>query len=156
MAGAGAAAAWLWSNFEEISHIQKQRPRKMVGEVKLCLESNPVPARTFKGLKQTLFAPGPRDPHRDWDRTVLECLLRNYGIAVDCRRGKDSGCSRPGYGLSPPGGSCHYPHHRASRTYTGLGKQTLGGDKHNLVHTRTQEKGAVNPHEINPDLPMSV
>ena len=31
------------------------------------------------------------------------------------------------------------------RTYTGLGKQTLGGHKQNLVHTRTQEKGAVTP-----------
>ena len=28
------------------------------------------------------------------------------------------------------------------RTYTGLGKQTLGGHKQNLVHTRTQEKGS--------------
>ena len=27
------------------------------------------------------------------------------------------------------------------RTYTGLGKQTLGGHKQNLAHTRTQEKG---------------
>ena len=29
------------------------------------------------------------------------------------------------------------------RTFTGLGKQTLGGHKQNLVCTRTQEKGAV-------------
>ena len=42
------------------------------------------------------------------------------------------------------------------RTYTGLGKQTLGGHKQNLVHTRTQEKGAVTPQEIDPDLPVSV
>ncbi len=42
------------------------------------------------------------------------------------------------------------------RTYTGLGKQTLGGHKQNLVHTRTQEKGAVTPQETDPDLPMSV
>ena len=33
------------------------------------------------------------------------------------------------------------------RTSTGLGKQTLGGHKQNLVHTRTQEKGAVTPKE---------
>ena len=38
-------------------------------------------------------------------------------------------------------------HHRAARTYTGLGKQTLGGHKQNLVCTRTQEKGAVTPQE---------
>ena len=46
--------------------------------------------------------------------------------------------------------------HRAARTYTGLGKQTLGGHKQNHVHTRTQEKGAVTPQESDPDLPMSV
>ena len=42
------------------------------------------------------------------------------------------------------------------RTYTGLGKQTLGGHKQNLVCTRTQEKGAVTPQETDPDLPVSV
>ena len=42
------------------------------------------------------------------------------------------------------------------RTYTGLQKQTLGGNRQNLVHTRTQEKGAVTPEETDPDLPVSV
>ena len=42
------------------------------------------------------------------------------------------------------------------RTYTGLGKQTLGGHKQNLVNTRTQEKGAVTPQETDPDLPVSI
>ena len=42
------------------------------------------------------------------------------------------------------------------RTYTELGKQTLGGHKQNLVHTRTQEKGAVTPKETDPKLPVSV
>ena len=42
------------------------------------------------------------------------------------------------------------------RTYTGLGKQTLGGHKQNLVSTRTQEKGVVTPQETDPDLPVSV
>ena len=41
-------------------------------------------------------------------------------------------------------------------TYTGLGKQMLGGHKQNLVCTRTQEKGAVTPQETDPDLPVSV
>ena len=39
---------------------------------------------------------------------------------------------------------------------TGLGKQTLGGHKKNLVHTRSQEEGAVTPQETDPDLPVSV
>ena len=33
---------------------------------------------------------------------------------------------------------------------------TFGGHKQNLVHTRTQEKGAVTPQETYPDLPVSV
>ena len=37
----------------------------------------------------------------------------------------------------------------------GLGKQTLGGYKQNLVCTRTQEKGAVTPQETDQDLPVS-
>ena len=41
------------------------------------------------------------------------------------------------------------------RTYIGLGKQTLGGHKQNLLHTRTQEKGAVTSQETDPDLPLS-
>ena len=41
------------------------------------------------------------------------------------------------------------------RTYTGLGKQTLGGHKQNLVHTRTREKEAGTPQGTDPDLPLS-
>ena len=42
------------------------------------------------------------------------------------------------------------------RTYTGLGKQILGGHKQNLGCTRTQEKEAVTPQETDPDLPRSL
>ena len=42
------------------------------------------------------------------------------------------------------------------RTNTGLGKQTLGGDKPNLVCTGTQYKGAVTPQETDPDLSVRV
>ena len=42
------------------------------------------------------------------------------------------------------------------RTSIGLGKQTLGGHKQNLVCTRTQEKGAVTPQETDPNLPVSI
>ena len=47
-------------------------------------------------------------------------------------------------------------HHRATGTYTGVGKQTLGGHKQNLMKTRTKEKGAMTPQETNPDLPVNV
>ena len=45
-----------------------------------------------------------------------------------------------------------------AKTYTGLGKETLGGHTHtkNLVHTRNQGKGEVTLQEPDPDLPMSV
>ena len=42
------------------------------------------------------------------------------------------------------------------RISVGLGKQALGGHKQNLVHTRTQKKGAVTPQKTEPDLPTSV
>ena len=41
------------------------------------------------------------------------------------------------------------------RTSTGQGKQTLGGNKRSLVHTRSQETGAVSPQETEPDSPVS-
>ena len=41
-------------------------------------------------------------------------------------------------------------------TSTGLGKQTLGGQKQNLLQSRTQEKGAVTPQVTQPDFPVSV
>ena len=44
----------------------------------------------------------------------------------------------------------------AYRTYTGLGKQTLGGHKQNLVCTRTREKGAGTTQGTDPDLPAGV
>ena len=42
------------------------------------------------------------------------------------------------------------------RTSIGLGKQILGGHKQNLVHTRTQENGAVTLQETEPDFPVRV
>ena len=85
---------------------------------------------------------------------MFECLLQWYGSAVTCCRGRGPGCHRPGCGISPLGGGHHLPHHRATRTYTGLGKQILGGHRQNPVHTRTQEKGAVTPQKTDPDLPV--
>ena len=109
----------------------------------------------LRGLKQTLFAPGPRDP----TETETELYLSVSCGGTDQQgsaQGQGSGYSRPGCGISLPGGSFHYPHHRATRTYTGLGEQTFGGRKQNLVCMRTQEKGAVTPRKIDPDFPMNV
>ena len=43
-----------------------------------------------------------------------------------------------------------------NRTSTGLGKQTRGGHKQNLMCIKTQEKGAVTSQETETDLPVSV
>ena len=87
---------------------------------------------------------------------MFECLLQRYESAVPSSRGSGSGCSRPGSAISPLGGGHHYPHNRAARTYTRLGKQTLGEHKQNLLHTRNKEKGAVMPKETDSDLPVNV
>ena len=140
-------AAQCWSTCEEISHVQGQRrsPSKMVGGAKSHLESNPLPARDAQRAQTDLVCTKTQRPHRDWDRTVLECLRWRPAPAVHRCRARGSGCSRPRCGISPLGGGHHQPHHRAARTYTGLGKQTLRGHRQNLVCTRTQEKGAVTP-----------
>ena len=57
---------------------------------------------------------------------------------------------------SPLRGEYHKTHHRATRTYAGLGKQALGRHKQKLVPTRTQEKEVVIKQETNPELPVSV
>ena len=139
-------------------HIQGQRrsPSKMVGRVKLCLETNPVPARDAQRNQTKLVCTRTQRTHRDWSRIVVECLLWRYRSAMDCCRGRDSGYSRPAYDISPLGGGHHEPHHRATRTYTGLGKQTLGQQKQKLMCTRTQEKRTVTPQEIDPNIPLSI
>ena len=118
---------------KKITHIQGQRrsPRKMVGGAKSRLESNLLPARDTWRAQTNLVHTRTQRPHRDWVRTVFECLLWRYESSVVCHRGRDSGYSRPGYGISPLGGGC-------------------------LVCTRTQEKGSVTPQETEPDLSMSV
>ena len=99
-------------------------------------------------LKQTLCVPGPREP----TETEPElCLSVSCGVQVSYRD-KGSGASRLGYGISLLGGD----HHKAIRTYTGLGKQTLGGHKQKLGYARTPEKGVVTPQETDPDLLVSV
>ena len=69
-------------------HVQGWRRRcgKTEEGVKLCLESNPFPPETLRGLKQTLCAPGPRDP------TETETELC---VSVSCRG--------PGWQWTPAG-----------------------------------------------------
>ena len=94
---------------KKIPQVQGQRrcPSKMVGGVKLCLESNPLFARDTRRAQTNLVCARTQRPRRDWARTEFECLLWNYRLAVDCCRGRGSGCHRPGYCISPLGGDHH-------------------------------------------------
>ena len=84
-----------------------KHPSKMVGGVKLCLESSPIPARDTQRAQTNFVRTRTQRPHRDWDRTVFEYLLWRFGLSVACCRGSSSGCSRPGCGISPLGGGRH-------------------------------------------------
>ena len=88
------------------------------------LESNLTPARDIHAY---FVHTNTHRPHRDWDRTMFEYLLRRYGSAVDCCRGRGSECSRPGYGISPLGGGRHYSHHRAAEITQDWGNKLLEG-----------------------------
>ena len=97
-----------WIPPEKIPHVQGQRrsPSKTVGEAKSCLESNPISARDTQRLKQTLCTPAPRD-HTETDTEL--CLSISCGGMGQqwTPTGRGSGCSRPGYGISPLGGGRH-------------------------------------------------
>ena len=94
------------SHQKKIPHVQGQRrkPSKMIGGVKSRLESNPICSRDAQRAQTNLVHTRTQRPHRDGARTVFECLLQMYRSAVDCCRGRGSGCTRPGYGISPLGG----------------------------------------------------
>ena len=57
---------------------------------------------------------------------------------------------KPSWGRSP------LIHHRAARTYAGLGNSALLEGTNRTLCTRTQEKGEVTPQETDPGLPASV
>ena len=118
----------VWSGFSVASYgkIQmnflvnpislRRSPSKMKGGAKSQLESNPIPTRDAQRAQINLGHTRTQRTHRDGDRIVSEYLLQRYRSTVDCCRGRGSGCSRPGYGISLLGGGCHQSHHRATRT----------------------------------------
>ena len=79
--GAGAVAVMHWRNCDQIPHVQGQRrsPGKTVGGAKSHLEANPVPSREAQWAQTNLVCTRSQRPQRDWDRTVVGCLLRRYG-----------------------------------------------------------------------------
>ena len=69
------------------------------------------------------------------------CLLRRYRSAVHCCGGRGSGCSRPGYGISPLGGGHHYLHTRATRIQD-WGNRLLEGTNKTLCTPGLGERGS--------------
>ena len=80
LSGAGAAAAWCWSDFKEIPNIQgwRRSPSKKVGEAKSRFESNPLPTREAQRA-QSFCAPGPRDPTETEPKLCLSVSCSGMG-----------------------------------------------------------------------------
>ena len=80
-----------------------------------------------------------------------------YGSAVDCCRGRASGCSRAprysGCGISPLGEVAINPPQSCQNLHRTGETDSCRAQTKLCVH---QEKGAVIPQEADPDLPVSV
>ena len=58
----------------------------MVGGATSCLESDPIPARDIQRAQTNLGCNRTQRPQSGCARTVFECLLWRYRLAVVCRR----------------------------------------------------------------------
>ena len=143
----------LWGDTPHPRAKEKPQQDGRRGEIAFRIKPHTC-QRCSEGSKIPCPYQDPR-PHRDWDRTVFGCLLWRYGSAVDCW-GQELWVQQTWVWHKPSWRRLPLTHYRAAKTYTGLGKQTLGGHKQNLVCTRTQKKGAVTPHQADPDWPMCV
>ena len=128
----------------------------MVGGAKSRLESNPLTLQRFsEGSNIPCVHQNPENPQRlsqncvrvsPEEVRVSSGLLHGRGLWVQ-QTWVWHKLSQRRWPLTPP--QSHQKLHRTA-------KQTLGGHKQNLGHTRTQENGAVTPQETDPDLPTSV
>ena len=85
---------------------------------------------------------------------MFEHLLWRYGSAVDCRRGRGSGCSRLGYGIIPLGGGHHYPTTELPELTQDWEIDSWWAQQY-LVHQDSGERRS-DPTETVPDLPVGV
>ena len=86
---------------------RSEKPQQDGRRGKFALRIKPHSLQRCSEGSGNLMCTRTQRPHRDWDWTVSECLLWRSGSAVDCCRGRGSGCSRPGYGISPLEGGRH-------------------------------------------------
>ena len=126
------------SHQKKIPHVQGQRRSKMVGGVN-CVQNQTPFLPHLEGSNKPCVHQDLEAPQR-WSQIVFECLLQRRGAAVACCRGRGSGCSRPGRGISPLGGSHHYPTIELPELTQDWG-QTLREHKQNLCAPRPRRKG---------------
>ena len=114
----------------------KKKPQQDGRRGKPYLESNPIPTRDLGELKQTLCSPGPRDPTETEPELCLSVSCKGTGQqgAVPWA-GALGGVDLDMVEVLLEEVTINTPHppptprNRATRTYKGLGKQTLGGHK---------------------------
>ena len=69
----------------------KEKPQQNGRRGEIAFRIKPMPSRDSQRAETYLVPIRTQSPHRDWDRTVFECLLWWYGSAVECCRGRGSG-----------------------------------------------------------------
>ena len=123
----------LWGEMSHLRAKEKSQQDGSRGEIMFRLESHTC-HRCSEGWNKPYVHQDSETPQRLIQNSVWVSPGR-YGSAVGCCRGRGSGCSRPGCGKGPLGRGHHWPHHRATRTYTGLGNRLLEGTN------KTQDPG---------------
>ena len=110
---------------------------------------------SLEGSNKILYSPG------DSTETEPDLPLSVWGSPVEVcvsnclPQGQELWVQQTWVWHKPPWRRLPLTPHRAGRTYTGLGKQTFGRHKQNLVCTRNQEKGALTPQDTDSDLSVS-
>ena len=80
---------------------EKEKPQQVGRRGKTTFGIKPHTCqRCPEGSNQPCAHQDPETPQRPRLRTVSGCLLRRCGSAVPSPRGRGSGCSRPGYGIT--------------------------------------------------------
>ena len=101
------------SHQKKISHVQRQRkrPNKIVGGVKFCLGSNPIPASdTWRAQRKPCTQQSSETPQRLSQNCVWVSPVEGRWVSSGCLRGRGSGFRSPGHpacGISPLEGGHH-------------------------------------------------
>ena len=98
----GISGSWCTQGlFESCGHLCQFDSKHEFMPPTIFLLLSIYPPEMLGGLKQTLCAPGPRDPTENEPELCLSVSCRgDSGSVVDSCRGRGSGCSRLGYGIS--------------------------------------------------------